>query len=440
VTASRRPGGDALRGGRASAGRGRLRAPREGDTLAELRPLLVVLGLPTLALAFAVSVLTTYGPVVLIRLAHSDTKVGLLIGGEGVFALFVPILAGAVSDRLPPSRLGRRLPLVLLAVPVLATGLVLVPFSPSYLAAAGVVFAVYVGYFLYYPPYRALYADLFPRSYYGRVQASQAIARGAGLGAALVAGGLLLTAWTPFPFVLGAAAVVAATAALVPAARLEPAARATDGAPELTSLRALLRNRDLGAFAAANGLWELSFTGLRVFIVLYVVRGLGESAAVASAVIAVVAVAYVAGAPLAGWLADRYGILVVIRTAGLVYGVGLVCGLFPRSLAPMLVPLPLVALAGAVLMTLPQALAFTVAPPGAEGAAAGIQDFSRGLGVVLGPILVGGAIDLFRDELPSTSGYAAMWPVIGVPVLLGVAIAGAIQVPAEADASSTARP
>ena len=200
--------------------------PQEGDTLRELRPLLVALALPTLALAFAISALTTYGPVVLIRLANSDTKVGLLIGGEGAFALFVPILAGVVSDRLPASPLGRRVPLVLLGVPFLVGGLVLLPYSPSYLLAAVIVFSIYVGYFLYYPPYRALYADLFPRSYYGRAQSSQAIARGLGLGAALLAGGLLLTVWRPFPFVLAAAFVVAATAFLLPVARLESSARA----------------------------------------------------------------------------------------------------------------------------------------------------------------------------------------------------------------------
>lgn len=422
----RSPDLDVASGSRPATGRGRLRLPREGDTLGDLRLLLLTLALPTLALAFAISALTTYGPVVLIHLAQSDTKVGLLIGGEGVFALCVPLLAGAASDRLPVSRLGRRLPFVLLGTVFLAAGLVLLPFSPTYLLAALVVFAIYVGYFLYYPPYRALYADLFPRSYYGRAQSSQAVARGTGLALALLAGGLLLTVWQPFPFVLAAAVVIAATIALVPAARLESAVRVQARGVELPRLRELMRSRGLAAFAVANGLWEFSFTGLRTFIVLYVIKGLGESAAVASAVIAVVAVAYVVAAPLAGWLGDRYGIVTVLRWSGLLYGTGLVCGVFPTSLPPMLPALPLVALAGAVLMTLPQALAFTIAPPGSEGAVAGIQDFSRGIGVVLGPILVGGAIDLFRDELVSTSGYAAMWPVIGVPVLVGVGLVGLI--------------
>jgi hypothetical protein len=69
-------------------------------------------------------------------------------------------------------------------------------------------------------------------------------------------------------------------------------------------------------------------------------------------------------------------------------------------------------------LTLPQALAFTLAPSGSEGAAAGLQDFSRGLGVVLGPVVVGIAIGASRSLFSSTHGYAAMWPVIGIPVLV----------------------
>ena len=164
-----------------------LHLPHEGASTTELRPLLTLLGLPTFGLAFAISVLTTYGPVVLIRLAHSPTKVGLLIGGEGAFALVVPLVAGAISDRLRPSALGRRMPFVLLGAPLVVAALVLLPFSPSYGIAGAVVLAFFVGYYLYYPPYRALYADLLPRALYARAQAGQAIARGAGLGVALLA-------------------------------------------------------------------------------------------------------------------------------------------------------------------------------------------------------------------------------------------------------------
>jgi MFS family permease len=191
------------------------------------------------------------------------------------------------------------------------------------------------------------------------------------------------------------------------------------------------------AFAAANALWEFSFAGLKSFIVLYVVRGLGHSPSVASAVIAVVAAAYIVGAPLAGRLGDKHGIVRVLRPAAGIYGAGLLAGVFAHSLTPMLIGLPLVALAGAVLMTLPQALAFTLAPPGSEGAAAGLQELSRGVGVVLGPLAVGAAIDAFRHQLDATHGYAAMWPVIGTPVLLSLLL---LRTVSAAAASETAGP
>jgi len=388
--------------------------------------LLLTLALPTFGLAFAISMLTTYGPVVLIELTDSPSQVGALIGGEGAFALVVPLLAGAFSDRLPGPPAARRFPFVLVGAPLVVAGLVVLPLSGSLWLAAIAIAAFFVGYYLYYPPYRALTADLLPTRYYARAQAEQAILRGAGLGVALLAGGLLLSLWAPLPFTIAAATVVVTTLALMPIRR-----QLRDcGGPEPSepvAFRRLLGNAELRTVAVANTLWEFSFSGLKSFIVLYVVRGLDRSAGIASAVIAVVAVAYVVGAPLAGRLAERHGLIPVLRLAALLYGTGLALGVFARSLAPLLVVLPFVALAGAIVMTLPQALAFTLAPPGSAGAAAGLLDFSRGVGVVLGPIVVGLTIELFHGSLPATDGYAAMWPVVGIPVLLTLPLLRALE-------------
>ena len=396
-----------------------LHLPREGESTTQIRPLLVLLALPTFGLALAISALTTFGPVILIKLTESPTVVGALIGGEGALALVVPIAAGTISDRLPPSPLGRRLPFVLLGAPLAAAALVLLPFSSSIGIAAAAVLVFFVGYYIYYPPYRALYADLLPRRLYARAQAGQAIARGAGLGFALLLGGLLLGLWQPLPFLIAAGILALTTIALLPVFRLQSRCNNATLPYEPASLRQiLLKSPGLRVFSVVNALWEFSFAGLKSFIVLYVVRGLGLSAAVASAVIAVVAVAYIVGAPLAGWLADRYGLVRVLRLASLVYGAGLLIGALPHTLPPLLIGLPVVALAGAIVLTLPQALAFTLAPVGSEGAAAGLQDFSRGVGVVLGPIAVGVAIGISEPLFTSTHGYASMWPVIGLPVLL----------------------
>lgn len=76
---------------------------------------------------------------------------------------------------------------------------------------------------------------------------------------------------------------------------------------------------------------------------------------------------------------------------------------------------PLIALGGAVVMTLPYGLLMGMMPPESHGAATGLHGFSRGLGVVFGPLLTGLAIDLLGSWLEDTRGYAAMFLVAARP-------------------------
>src|SRR3954470_17039658 len=108
---------------------------REGDE----RPLrggewrtLAVLGLPTFALALAITTVTTYLPVVASGFAASTVVIGVLIGGEGLLALTFPITVGTWSARLH-TRIGGRLPFVLGATPPLVVALALLGFAASLL-------------------------------------------------------------------------------------------------------------------------------------------------------------------------------------------------------------------------------------------------------------------------------------------------------------------
>jgi MFS family permease len=387
----------------------------------DLSRLLRTLSLPTFGLALAVAVLTTYAPVLLGETTDSGAAIGLAIGGEGLFALFLPVLVGTISDRTH-SRLGRRLPYAVFAAPLLALPLVLLPFSSSYALTVALVSLFYVGYFVYYPPYQALFAELVPPSHHGRAQGAQGVARGLGLGAALVGGGFLLSLWAPLPFLLGAAAIVITTFALVRGVPHGDGRLPEPALPGPGVLRLLRERRDLRAFAVANGLWEFSFMGLRTFIVLYVVQGLGQSVTLASAVIGVVAVSYVLAAMVSGRLADRFGIVRVLRGATWIYGAGLLLAAGMTTVAPLLVALPVVALAGAVVMTLPYGLLMQLTPAGAEGAVSGLFNLSRAVGIVAGPIAVGAAIDFAAPLFPSTHGYGAMWVAIGLPIVLSLAL------------------
>ena len=69
-------------------------------------------------------------------------------------------------------------------------------------------------------------------------------------------------------------------------------------------------------------------------------------------------------------------------------------------------------------MTLAWGLLYKLMPDEDEGAIAGLATMTKGIGIVVGPLITGVAIDVLKGVFPTTHGYAAMWPVLSVPILL----------------------
>ena len=85
------------------------------------------LALPTFALALSITVVSTYLSEVTRRYTQQTAVIGLIIGIEGIMALWVPLLSGAWSDQLR-GRLGGRLPFVIAGVIPAAVALALIGF------------------------------------------------------------------------------------------------------------------------------------------------------------------------------------------------------------------------------------------------------------------------------------------------------------------------
>jgi MFS family permease len=385
---------------------------------------LAILGLPTLAMALAITAVSTYLPVVASQLTSSAAIIGVIIGGEGLMALWLPVIAGTWSDRLT-SPIGRRIPFVLIGTPIMVVGLVLMGLLGSLVAIAAVVGAFFVGYFVAYEPYRALYPDVFGPEVAGRAQANQAVWRGVGTGIALLSGGVLLSIANYVPFVSAAIVLVAAnsTFAFLLLRYGDPprGERQLDapGPREIVGrVRSMLGEHPaLRYYLAANMLWELALGAVKTFIVLYVTVGLDFSLAQASLIIGGVALIVLVGGLASGKLADRFGRLRVLRTGLWVYGAAL---LVPAAtdFPPLLVPaVPVVAFGGGMIMSLPYAVLMPLMPKGEHGAMTGVYSLSRGLGTMLGPILAGLAIQTLGPTVfTSTSGYGAMWVVTAAAI------------------------
>lgn len=402
---------------------------------------IVTLGVGAFGLAWSLTTTAAYLPPVLREYTGSTTLIALVLAAEGAFALTLPLVIGPWSDTFH-TPMGRRRPFMLVAVGPIGFCLALMAFMPSLWTTALLVFAFFFAYYVYEPPYRGLYPDVLPERVFGRAQGVQHLFRGIALAGALIGGGLLFHLWRPSPFLVAAAVVSASCLVPVLLVREDGGhGRVFEGVGAYLrhSWRVLRRNPEVGRFLLANAAWEGTFAGARTFVVLYITVGLGEPLSTSTAVLAAVAGGYVVAALVSGPIGDRLGLARVITACSVVYGVGLLAGGLGSTWHDWYLPIVfVVALFAGSVMTLAWGLLFKLMPADERGAISGLATTTKGIGLIVGPLLAGALIDVLRPYLSATEGYQVLWPVLGVPILLAIPLVASL-VSAETKADRLAR-
>lgn len=390
---------------------------------AENRVRLGLLALPTFALALSITIVSTYLSEVTRRYTDQTALIGLIVGSEGIMALWIPLIAGSWSDRLR-TRIGGRLPFLIAGGVPAAIAVILIGLMPSLALVAAMAAVFFASYFVAYEPYRAMYPDLVGDAQIaGRSQSSQALARGLGTASALLGGGLLLSLGRPVPFAFAGIILIGALGAFV---RLVIRHGLTQSTPRGEGPRAVAgqlialvrRHPALRAYFVANALWEMALAALKAFVILYLTLGLHYSLTAGALIIGGVAVVILLGAGASGKAGDRCGRIRVVRVALWAYGLGFIVPLVTTSRPVLILAMPLIALGGGTVMTMAYALLMPLMPEDEHGALTGFYSMSRGVGIVTGPILAGVAIavapaGLFR----ATAGFQAMWIVCAAAAL-----------------------
>jgi len=387
------------------------------------------LGLGAAGLAFSLTITAAYLPPLLAQFTASRTLIALVLGMEGLFALTLPVVIGPWSDSFH-TPLGRRRPFMLAALGPMAFCLSLIAFMPSLWTMALLVFAFFFAYYVYEPPYRGLYPDLLDPSQYARSQGIQHILRGIALGAGLVGGGALFHVWEPSPFLLAALVTTCACGAAIVFVREDGGhGRVFEGVGTYArhSWRIFRSEHVVRRFLFANAAWEGTFSAARTFVVLYLLDGLHAGRGTISPVLGAVAAGYVLAAVVAPLLGDRFGFARVITVASVFYGGALLLGGFATQwhwwYAGVIAP---VAVAGGTVMTLAWGLLFKLMPSEHRGAISGLATTTKGFGLLAGPILAGGAVDIGSRWLHSTDGYQVLWPLLGLPILGVIPLVGSL--------------
>jgi MFS family permease len=394
----------------------------EGRLSGETRFRLGLLALPTYALALSITMVSTYLSEVTRRYTQQTAVIGVIVGSEGIMALWIPLIVGAWSDRVR-TRLGGRLPFIIAGTVPAAGAVFLIGLLHSLGLVAAMAALFFAFYFVAYEPYRAMYPDLVgDENIAGRAQSSQALARGLGTACALLGGGLLLSIARPLPFMTAAVVLLVAVGAfvwLVLRRGLVQSGEPGEG-PRAVARRLprLVRcHPALRAYFVANALWEMALSALKAFVILYTTLGLHYSLATSSLMIGGVAFVILLSAGISGKLGDKYGRIRVVGIALWAYGFGFLAPALTTSRPVLVAAVLLVGIGGGTVMTMAYALLMPLMPEDEHGALTGFYSLSRGVGIVLGPILAGVAIAVLRPVFTGTQGFQAMWFICAAAAL-----------------------
>jgi maltose/moltooligosaccharide transporter len=272
---------------------------------------------------FGVSVIwSVYNAFVPLFLANkfglSPVWIGFFMTLDNIAALFIQPPVGAWSDRLR-SKIGRRMPFILIGAPVGALAFGLIPLAavlPLFVACTSTLLLSMA---FWRTPVVALMPDVTPSQF--RSQANGIINLMGGIGTiiASLVGSTLYEINVNFPFWMGSVLVVVAALLVFIFIKEPKEYEKEEVKPNLfASLRELFQEKEKSGLRILFAIffWFLAYTGIEAFLTLYATRRLGISEGDAGRLMGHMGIFFVLFALVAGLAGSRLGRRVSI-SAGL---------------------------------------------------------------------------------------------------------------------------
>ncbi len=198
--------------------------------------------------------------------------IGIFMTLDNIAAMFIQPAVGAWSDRLK-TKIGRRMPFILVGAPVAAIAFILLPLTTSMFVFFLASVALLLSMAIWRTPVVALMPDITPSKY--RSQANGVINLMGGLGSiiAFIGGAKLYEMNPTYPFYLGAVLVVI-SAILVFIFIKEPnLIEKKEAAPAslMESLKTVLNDKDNSTLRILLAIfsWFVAYNGLEAFFTLF---------------------------------------------------------------------------------------------------------------------------------------------------------------------------
>ena len=275
----------------------------------------MLIGFGFLATSIAWAVYNTYVPLLLKSYLTMSWQIGAIMAIDNVFgAIFQPIF-GNLSDKTV-TRFGRRMPYMLIGIPVCAVAFIFIPLTNSLLSLMAVVIIFNFVMSTWRSPVVALMPDLTPSKF--RSQANGVINFMGGIGTliAFVAGGLLFKAGgMPLPFAVSS--VVMIVAIIVLKFNIKEPMHPVDDGPEeparqqvteLSLEEKRLKKRSLIAILLAILFWFIAYNAVETFFSIYITEAnKNMTAGDASLLMSVFSISFLVFAIPAGFIGKHFG-------------------------------------------------------------------------------------------------------------------------------------
>jgi MFS family permease len=363
-----------------------------------------------LAINMAQFMTMTLVPKLAVALGASSVTVGVVSGMFAVTALSVRPVVGPATLRLRKNHLlAGTVGIILLAFVLYS-----VADDVPVLMAARLLHGAGMGFLA--PVMLALASENLPErrmaSGIGIFSLGQAVATAAGPSIGLA---LLSVAGYRRTFLVGAA-LMAVTLVMALRVRSEP----REGRPRWQFSRSTFVAREALVPAIVMFFLAGAYSGVNAFIVLY-----GESVGVGGIGLffTAYAVCVLVSRPVAGRIADRYGLSMVIIPGMLIFGAAFVAVSYARSLTDFVVAGAISAFGYGICQPAIQTLSLMSVDRLRRGVAGNTNYMGVDLGYLLMPVAAGWVVSLVEGQgAPIADAYSVMYRVMVVPVLVGLLV------------------
>lgn len=365
------------------------------------------LGIGFLGIQLAFAIYNAFLPLLYREFISSNAVIGLLMGTDNLVGLLLIPLVGAWSDRVT-SPLGRRLPFLLVGVPIAALALFTIPFAAALLWTLIVTEVVFTAAMhTYRGPMAAMIIDHTPEP---KRPTSSGIAQLLGATGVLIGvSGLALLYDIDPRLTFGSGALVLVISLVVVWSRAErfppyvdntPVASRHPLAETVDGLRLLVRPDRRGSLLILGSMLSayVAFAGLQAMLPIYGVETLGLTEGGAAFLLSAFAAVFLVSAFVAGTIGTRFGSIPTMLVGLAVLPVLYLVAVTISSSTGLVVVLGLAGFAWPLFAVPAVALSADLGGRGRIGFNLGLYYVFTMTGQMLGPFALGSAMDLVGNR------------------------------------------